>query len=331
MRDMRKVFVAVVVAGAFASGWAAHRGWLLHLEAEKAENLRLLDHGGAIAPLWVRLPRCRPPTTDEVVQDRAALAVLRAFRSDRIGMLGFRAVEHFSNPGRRARGQSGPEEAKPCLGPDLIAPIVDAAVVGGAFDSTLYEPGIGLAEQLGPRHPKVVQAVARTAFASHLIPSDFFRTDLRPYARLVLAEYGAEARPYGAQAFAQISANDSLGTGAAQVAVAAGQPGALQRVQELMTQLLDQTPADEPIPRLTRNRLYELAFALGMAGPDAEPYAGPLVQLMGRKVESSAPPFGLLSLPPARMCPVALRIGGAAASAAAAYDFCGKEWKTLEN
>lgn len=328
---MRKILVVVLVIVAFVGGWTAHDAVRRHRVAAEAENLRMLDSGGARAPLWAQTTPCRAPTAEERVQDGAALEVLRDFRADQIGLLGWRAVEHFSQPWRRFRARVDVQAPRPCLEAELLPAIAEAAVRGGAFDSpTLYDAPIALAEQLGPTHPQIVQSIARTAFADHLVPSDILRTDLRPYARLVLAEFGPAARPYGRQAFAQISARDSMGTGAAQIAVAAGQPEALDRVRQLMNGLLAQTPPDKPIPRLTRNRLYELAFALGMAGPAAEPYSGPLLQLLDRQVQSFAPPFGLLDLPPTRMCPVAKHIGGAVAAAAARRPYCQGELRTLE-
>lgn len=329
---MPKVLIAFLVILAFAGGWTADNAVRRHLASEAAEDRRLLDSGGARAPLWTQTKPCRAPTVEERAQDRTALEVLRNFRGRPVASLGWGAVEHFSQPWRRARTDPLDRHApKPCLEAELQQAVAEAAVRGGVFDSPwLFEPPIALAQQVGPTHPQIVESIARTAFAADPIPSDGLRTDLRPYARLVLAEFGPAARPFGRQAFAQISALDSMGTGAAQVAVAAGQPGALGRVRQLMTDLLAQTPPDKPIPLLGRNRLYELAFALGMAGPAAEPYAGPLVQLLDRKVQSLAPPFGIVELPPTQMCAVATHIGGASAAAAARRPFCQGEQQSLE-
>jgi hypothetical protein len=97
-----------------------------------------------------------------------------------------------------------------------------------------------------------------------------------------------------------------------------------------MEQLISAIPRDKLVPRLTRNRLYELAFALGMAGEGAQPYAAPFLELLDRRVESWAPPFGMIGLPPARMCPVAQRIGGSVAEAGRTKDFCARRPKALE-
>ncbi|KAJ8134525.1 hypothetical protein OY671_012262 [Metschnikowia pulcherrima] len=97
-----------------------------------------------------------------------------------------------------------------------------------------------------------------------------------------------------------------------------------------MEQISLATPEQKPIPRLVRNRFYELAFALGMAGERAQPYAQPLIELLDRRVESWAPPFGMIESPPARMCPVARHIGGTVAAAAETKEFCVRRPKAFE-
>jgi hypothetical protein len=97
---------------------------------------------------------------------------------------------------------------------------------------------------------------------------------------------------------------DPMGTGAAQVAVAGGHPQALQTVERLMTETLATLPKNRVVPWDTRNRLYEMAYALAFGGEQAKQYVAPLRDLMGRKVQSWAPPFGMVELPPRRMCRV---------------------------
>jgi hypothetical protein len=147
---------------------------------------------------------------------------------------------------------------------------------------------------------------------------------------MVLAGFGAAASPWSDLAFGLMSSADPMGTGAAQIAVGAGHPQALARTQALMLDLLDAVPDGRPVPYRARNRLYELAFALGMAGSVAVPYAGPLVTLLGREVESWAPPFGMINYRPVRMCVVGEYIGGRAAAAARDPEFCRKNPKVYE-
>ena len=105
-----------------------------------------------------------------------------------------------------------------------------------------------------------------------------------------------------------MSANDALGTSAAAIAVAGGSPEALPTISRLLDAILDSSRKD-PIPRQARERFYELAYALAAAGPKAQPYAKPLLRMMERKVESWAPPFGMVALRPRRMCRVLEIIG----------------------
>jgi hypothetical protein len=306
----------VVGVGAFAAGWVTN-------ESARRANSRLdnSEVGMTRAPLWATPGRCREASAEEQHQHRLALEVLEVFDTDWLNALQTGAVRHFAHPWRQRIG--GPRESFPCPPIELHDAVTRAAIKAKVFARPfLYEDGISLAEQLGPRDPQIVDAVARTAFHEILIPDDPFGTDLRPYARLVLAEFGSPAKKWAGQALAQLSANDQLGTGAAQIAVAGGEPRALPAVQNLMAHILTITPVGKPIPRKSRNQLYELAFALGMAGEDAQPYGAPLIQLLDRTVESWAPPFGMVHLQPARMCAVAEHIGGNVALAARTKAYC---------
>jgi hypothetical protein len=324
----RHVIVGLIaVAGVFAAGWFARDVF----KPKLVSDLTALDVGGARAPLWANATPCREPDAIEQRQHQLALEVLEVFNTDWLNPLQRGAIQHFAYPWRQRRGAPTDDKSLPCPPLALHASVATAAIKAGVFRRPfLYADTISLAQQLGPRDPQIVQAVARSAFLDSIIPDDPFRADLRPYARLVLAECGSAAREWAGLAMAQVSAANQLGTGAAQVAVAGGAPEALPEVQRLMELLISATPRDKLIPRLTRNRIYELAFALGMAGEGAQPHAGPLVELLDRRVESWAPPFGMIGLPPARMCPVAERIGGGVAETARMKDFCVRRPKALE-
>jgi hypothetical protein len=318
-----------VGASAFAAGWFA-RGGGQKAKPSEVLNLTQLDHGGA--PLWANAGRCRQANADEQRQHRVALEAMEVFDADWLNALQRGAIKHFAYPWRQRRGAPSREDTSfPCPPVELHDAVTKAAIKANVFGRPfLFEDAISLAEQLGPRDPQIVDAVARSAFYSSPIPEDTFRTDLRPYARLVLAEFGPAAGKWAEQALVQVSANDQLGTGAAQVAVAGRASRALPEVQRLMAQILSATPQDKPIPRLSRNRIYELAFALGMDGEDAQLYAAPLIELLDRTVESWAPPFGMLQLHPARMCSVAEHIGGNVAAAARTKTFCTQTPKAFE-
>ena len=164
---------------------------------------------------------------------------------------------------------------------------------------------------MGPRLPEILAIVSETAFAERPVGGEGMALprDIRPLARVILAEFGAAAMPWSDQAFAAMGSGDELGTTAAQIAVATHHPGALDKTAALIDGLLGQYLA-EPIPDHAWIRLYELAFALAQAGPEAKPFIDPLVCMTCRTIQVWAPPFGNLSLPPNEMDRV-LRLVGA--------------------
>jgi hypothetical protein len=175
----------------------------------------------------------------------------------------------------------------------------------------LHADQLRLAAALGPRDQRIVDAVARTAFHPFPIETEYpeTRQDIRSFARTTLAAFGDAATSWSETAFQAISAEDALGTGAAQVAVAAGHPQTLGRVHDLLANALEAYP-DDPIPLAVGDRLHELAYAIAMGGPRAREFAGPIHLLLARKVESWAPPFEMVELRPKRLCLVLEHIGG---------------------
>ena len=326
------LILLLFAAAVFIAGWMARAEIQSAKVTRKQESLAAFDVGGAKAPLWAAIETCRQATEAEKDQSRLALEVLQVFDSSKLDELQQAAVKYFGYPWRQRRGAADSDKLIPCPPTELYAAITEAAIKARVFERPfLYAKELALAEQLGPRHQQIIDATARSAFRDSEIPDDPFKTDLRPYARLILAGFGPSAsEKWANQAFAQMSSNDQMGTGAAQVAVAGGEPQALPKVKDLMEQILLATPEQKPIPRLVRNRFYELAFALGMAGERSQPYAQPLIELLDRRVESWAPPFGMIELPPARMCPVARHIGGTVAAAAETKEFCVRRPKAFE-
>jgi hypothetical protein len=120
----------------------------------------------------------------------------------------------------------------------------------------------------------------------------------------VLATFGLEAKTFGEQANKEMHMNNSLGTGAAQVAAATRYPNSLTRIETMMTQALEAVPTDRAIPYRTRNRLYELALALVYSGEEGRKHTKPIREILHRKVENPAPPFGMLEMDPWEFCDV---------------------------
>lgn len=282
-------------------------------------------------PRWADDRPCRPPSAAERRQNELALEVLRIFDAGPLQPMRSAAVDHFGltyNQNRDAFSRS--KAPPPCPPTDLIPQAGEAALHDGVYAGQLLSPGaLALAEQLGPAAPGIVKSVAATAFRDIPIEDPPWG-DIRPYARTVLAGFGSAARPWAAMAYGQISTKDALGGTAAQVSVGGGDPRALRRVRSLMANLLAATPANRPVPLTATERLYELAYALGMAGPGAQPYADPLIALLERNVETLAPPFGVIDVPPKEMCPVARHIGGRVAEAANRSAAC-RNWETRAN
>jgi hypothetical protein len=92
-----------------------------------------------------------------------------------------------------------------------------------------------------------------------------------------------------------------------------------------MNQLLATVPDDKPIPLATRDRLYELAWGIYFSGETAKDHVAPIVKLMGKYVQSGAPPFGVVSLHPKRMCEVLSRIYGDDQRVKSHFPYCADE------
>lgn len=171
----------------------------------------------------------------------------------------------------------------------------------------------------------IVDQVAKVAFYDSIQGGEYIRQrqDIRPLALTVLAGFGGKAIAYQDLAVRNMNSQTPLGTGAAQVAVATGAPDALVRVTKLFNAELDKTPSTKPIPYETSNRLLELAWAIYLAGPTARNYVQEIHKVMNRKVESPAPPFGMVSADPYQFCYVLENIEGE--EAIQQYDFCGAQ------
>lgn len=267
------------------------------------------DLADAIPPsglLIDRLGSCVEPNERERALVKVAVDAL-TFSADEAGFLAIGAEKFLS------RGLHRESERKSTRVCDLTEEYDRAAQVIRNSDhfrrGRVVEYQLELIARLpGPRED-LAEVVAASAFSDTVQQSeDFPDRDIRPLARATLAGLGPLARPYANIAFAQITIEDSMGTGAAQVAIAGEHPAALQTAEKLMADKLATLPKDRAVPRDARNRLYEMAYALSFGGVQAKQHLAPLQDLMNRKVQSWAPPFGMIELPPRRMCRVLARI-----------------------
>jgi hypothetical protein len=310
MKRAGVIFLVLVAAAMIA--FAA-----LHHDAPRPDK----DHIEFVSavPKWIDLRQCTEMNEEERAQQELAVKVLQVF--PRISTMNIAALRHFGQDQYRSLGKDALLLCPPAY---LYPAIAELTLAQGDFSSAyLYADDVRLARALGPRDPRIVEAVARTAFSSQIITTEYSeaREDIRSLARVALAEFGPAAAQWSEQAFQEIGADDALGTSAGQIAVATDHPHALERVSQLLEGILQRFPND-PIPLYSRDRFYELAFAVAAAGPQAVPLAAPILKIMNRKVESWAPPFGMLSVAPWRMCRVLELIGGPDADKALAEEAC---------
>ncbi len=276
-----------------------------------------------IVPDWylrLRAQDCVQPNTMEDEQAALALRSLELFGD--AGWMSIGAKKYFSLRRYRTIGLKSQEICAPA---DLYPRLTEVLITLGVFDrARLSGDEVDLVRMIGPRDPRIIEAVGRTAFSKIFIPSgDGLKKDVRIMARIVLAEFGRSAQAFGERAFNEMSADTPLGTGAAQIAVAVGYPGALDKTEQLMAYTLRRN--HDPIPREVRNRLFEPAFAIAFAGPEGRDHLDPVYALLGRRVESWAPPYGTINLEPTTMCFVLRYLGGSRADAHLAQPPCNAE------
>ncbi len=308
MRIKSLVLIALSIAAAFGAGWLTRA-----VQKPPVSKWELAD----AYPDWDRVA-CVPANEQERRALQLAVDALELEDRSGVGTLQIGAKKLLA--AGLYRGELG-KTVPVCAPEDIYMRLSRSGLWQKELKYRLVEHELRLFSRLPQINEKIVQAVGRAGFHEHPQQSEFFRQkDIRPYARTVLAGFGKRAEAYSDTAFENMSAADPLGTGAAQIAVATGHPNALPRIQKLMDELLSSVPTDKALPRNSRNRFYELAYAISLAGDEAKTYSAPIKALMDRKVESWAPPFGMIALSPKRMCVLLERIEGP--KAIEAYEFC---------
>jgi hypothetical protein len=286
---------------------------------------------GTPRPIWLVPDNCRVPDAQDLHRQNVAMRIVEDLPDPPRDFMVYAALEHLAQPW-------GPAErvfkdiGMLCPPTRLLERLDLAADRYGTFQKArrLEEHDLKLARGLGPRNQHIVRAVAATAFYEHVTLDRAQLKDIRPFARLILAEFGSAASPWVTRARREMSAKTALGTGAAQIAATSGDPAVLAEIERLMLNKLADLPKDKPISRLDRDRLYALSYAIGMVGSKGDPFSRGVIELLDRKIVSAAAPFGGLAVEPRRMCWVAERLGGKAAKAAKAKEFCASRWKLSE-
>lgn len=304
---VRAVLLVFAVGGAFALGWSA-RG------PTTVQPTRLAD----ALPIWRTTGACLQPDENEAAILELAVRSLEIAAD--FSPLSIGAQRTLGNGLYR---RSGTTTSPICKPPSLLERTSEALTAKRGLSARLVEYQIKLAAKLPRPSRYVIEQIARSAFSPLLQESDIFPgEDIRPLSRTALAGFGRAASDWAEIGYEQMSGNDSLGTGAAQVAVAAGHPLALSRVERTMRELLSSVPEGQVVPRSIKLRLYELGYALGLAGREAAPHVGPLQDLMRRKVQSWAPPFGTIELSPKRACWLLALVNVDQAAAFAPFSYC---------
>ncbi len=262
---------------------------------------------------------CTPPTPVQARRTALALEVLGEF--SRHADIYDGALNVFGRP--RNAEDLGPGEIF-CVSESQKDEVARLSVAADAWRGLVGMTKLEVAFQLGPRDPVIVSSIARIAFEDRAI-EDSYSSDIRPFARTVLASFGATAAPWREQALSRMSEDGSLGTSAAQVAAASGDPEAVARVAALLQAAVDDEPADEAISVEAREHITELAFALGAAREKARPYTPIVLGLLNREFTIGSH-FGALELTPTSMCRVLRAIGGPEAEAAINGPLCQADW-----
>ena len=246
-------------------------------------------------------PTCEPMTAADERRADLALQVMTDF--PRHASIYTGAMDVFGHP------QNLDDAVRYCVSSDLKDEVVTRTMAAEAWSwGLLGLSRLALANELGPRDPSIVHAVARAAFWNSPIDEGPF-SDIRPKARSVLASFGVAAAPWKRQALSAMNAKDSMGTSAAQVAGASGDPDAINQVAALFQRTLENAPSEGAIPAEAGNRLIELSLAMGVAGPQARSHVPVLITFLNRDVVKGSH-FGLLEVPPKDVCRVLKAIGG---------------------
>ena len=308
------VFIGGIALGFFAEDIG---DW-----ATSPEPVRAFPVGGSYDPTYGIKP-CSPANENELAVFAAAEASIESARNVRRGGLGIEiaAKKLLASSMLRQIGDSS-KNVLVCVPADVISrlsPYLEQTLYLGHMQNFQFD----LAARLINPGDEFVAELANVAFSNepHVERHDvgYVGRDLRPKARSVLAKFGPPEEAVFVLAVEAMSAKDSLGTSAAQVAASSGDPAVLMKIAEMMTELLDDAPHTAPIEIQTRDRLYELGYALAFASEHSRPYTGPVHELMSRTVESRSM-FGRLGLSPKRMCGVLNAIEGK--SPTESYEFC---------
>lgn len=314
----RKIILCALLLLFAFGGFAA--GWSLGISDGKSSSQfeLVLTHAFPAS----RKGKCVHPQPRDLDRYKLALNVLDVYGDSVNSSLRVGAIKVLS---RGIYRKDGKRRILVCPPDGFYHQVGEVMAKHGMWDRyPLDDYELTLARNIDEVRPEVIAGIASTAFSERPQRSKILSyKDIRPMALSTLAVFGSEASsPYGKKAFNLMSSKDALGTGSAQVAVAAGYPGALEKVVAEINQLLSSVQVDVPIPWDIKWRLYELAYAISFAGRLEPDDLQPIYNIMDRQVQSYAPPNGMLNLRPKSLCALLQRISKEKKIVTKNYEFC---------
>lgn len=213
-------------------------------------------------------------------------------------------IQKFLASGITRRDKSNARKVCPPAG--LYDSIGRSITDNNSLEARLEDYQLQVLQKIENPTPYITDKLETIAFSSSpYIETDPYskdRIDLRPRARVILAQNKKSALKYAPRAYKEISSQNPLGTSAAQIAAKANYKDTLLVIERLLNKILDTTPPNEAIDFEARDRFMELSYALILAGEPAKKHTAPIEKILSRKVKSWAGHFGAIELKPKRMC-----------------------------
>lgn len=305
--------IGLLIAG-FAAGWYAHSAHSYRPPAFTNKERAL--------PRWANSIACTPPTESEAKQLELVLTVLDAFGHKDGSLSMVIGAQRFLSSGP-SKGVGRDNFRRLCTPVGYFDRVAETMKRHDMWRYRITDYQVDLARQIGEPRPEIIAVLSEWAFKEYGFGSSAFKNkDMRPIIRTALAEYGPAVSHLRDVAFPLISSADSLGTGAAQVAAAAGHPDALPVIVGLMEEIMDAEGGDGVISKQNGLRLQELVYAIAYAEEAGLDYLKQVQRFMNLKVEDSFPTLGSYEADPVGVCDALKRMGSGADELRNSFEYC---------
>lgn len=306
---------------------------VLHIQSRNDEKREALEkesfaeNGDAGEPGWriryLKRVACRPVTSTEQSKDEAFLTILE--RRDLSALQFSNAMRYFSSEYRDSKSNR-------CAPADELYRRVSEASRRSPHQGNCHSEHIGPVALMPPSN-WMAERLAKCAFEREPITSSSAGYDMRVQWMKALATQDRYALPWFDKAYRNISNSSALGRSAALVAVAADPKRAVSKVSDQLNLALRRAKSRKmkvlsdhgyvlAISPRDINTLEQLAYALSIAGSDADSHAAPLREMADLKFALPSPPFGLLADGLKSLCLIADRIGGETKQHIGAKQYC---------